>query len=848
MGWIPLIFFFYAIVRAGHERLVRFWSIAAFLCAWLALGDDGGIYQLAYWCVPGLSHFHDPARFLFVTTFALAVMAAVGFELDALRGAPKNALDGGLAACRHCGASLVVRSGLEPGGRSASSLLSPGRASGAGRQAWRSAASAILRRQLQCSTDFGRIFASNHDAYWKRYISDGYRDYGEPDARTIDQFLNSMLPNLAMRYGQQEGGGYEPVSVEAAMNVNDLARIALRRGEPNALQAAGDNGRLHGADAVQRIFRGFPRRPNLPTAAGLPHGLAMYANENRMGRAWLVRRARSIQGHLRVTAALSAPDFRPDRLAILSDRAAGMEPDLDVASAPASVAVASATAHRILLTVDSGSTPALLVYSGVAYPGWRARIDGRRAGDSLRRRRFYRSEDGTRPALRPPHIRPLLGPFGRVRQPAGAAGAGRRGGSGRRGAASAQARRANRCRALAGRAPPGQEREEAVDSCDPFRSPLNATLALLAVLLAIGLRLVALRSDPYAGLSWSSALLTDEGFYTHNARNIALFGHARTDEFSNMLIMPALHYAQALVFRLFGAGSVQARGISVACGLAALPLFFIALRRPLGLRAACLATLFLGLDHVNLLYSRMALMDTPGAFVAVCAFAVWACGIEREGRAAQIRMAAAGALFVSLLAVRGLALIALPAVFVATPREGGPGGSRRTALCAGAAAAAALYLALWWLPNCGEMAHAGHFYLIQQLAPHSLGAAGYNVTNALFGYSQGITAYLLRHSPVLAVLALCGIFAAGPNRSPVERCLALWLIVGVGLLAATRFPAPRYYVLFYPALAGLGAITLDRAAAGRPGAVSRPGAALLAGFLAYHALLLRCTDERAERR
>src|SRR5438876_186795 len=61
---------------------------------------------------------------------------------------------------------------------------------------------------------------------------------------------------------------------------------------------------------------------------------------------------------------------------------------------------------------------------------------------------------------------------------------------------------------------------------------------VVATALAIVLRLVALDSDPYARLSWSSALLTDEGFYIHNARNLVLFGTARTDEFNNMLIMP----------------------------------------------------------------------------------------------------------------------------------------------------------------------------------------------------------------------------------------------------------------------------------------------------------------------
>src|SRR5438132_3330214 len=100
------------------------------------------------------------------------------------------------------------------------------------------------------------------------------------------------------------------------------------------------------------------------------------------------------------------------------------------------------------------------------------------------------------------------------------------------------------------------------------------------------LRIVALDSDPYARLSWSSGLLTDEGFYIHNARNVVLFGTARTDEFNNMLIMPTLHALQVLIFRLFGVGAIQARLISVCSSLLTLPVFYAALRRVFGNRVA----------------------------------------------------------------------------------------------------------------------------------------------------------------------------------------------------------------------------------------------------------------------
>src|SRR5437773_1084880 len=102
--------------------------------------------------------------------------------------------------------------------------------------------------------------------------------------------------------------------------------------------------------------------------------------------------------------------------------------------------------------------------------------------------------------------------------------------------------------------------------------PWMRIVALLCITLMVGLRLVALNSDAYWRLSWSSALFTDEGFYIHNARNLVLFGHARTDDFNNALLMPTLHLVQVAVFRCFGVGVNQARMISVVCSLLTLAL------------------------------------------------------------------------------------------------------------------------------------------------------------------------------------------------------------------------------------------------------------------------------------
>jgi hypothetical protein len=77
VGILPLMAAFAAWkVRAE----ARFWLVVAALSLWLAMGTSAGLYIVAYYLLPGLKAFHDPARWLIVTDFALCVAAALGWE------------------------------------------------------------------------------------------------------------------------------------------------------------------------------------------------------------------------------------------------------------------------------------------------------------------------------------------------------------------------------------------------------------------------------------------------------------------------------------------------------------------------------------------------------------------------------------------------------------------------------------------------------------------------------------------------------------------------------------------------------------------------------------------------
>jgi hypothetical protein len=379
----------------------------------------------------------------------------------------------------------------------------------------------------------------------------------------------------------------------------------------------------------------------------------------------------------------------------------------------------------------------------------------------------------------------------------------------------------------------------------------------------IVLRCVALDSDAYPRLSWSSALLTDEGFYLHNARNRILFGHPETDQFNNRLIMPLLDAVQTGVFHLFGVSVVSARAISVVLGLLTLPVFFDALRRAFGLRTALIGLLLLGLDHVSLLYSRLALMDTPAAFVLVCAFWLWVRSGEGEsGRRGLLWLALCGLTLGICYGVRGLGALVYPVPLLLLgweswkARRSGASGSKSRfetgpggfvgllCLLGGLLVALGIYGVVWYLPNRAELTRVNHFYLFYQLIPASLGNVRFDITQALFGDERGYSSYLFRHAPVQFVLALLGLTAWAIRGGKVglrpalhgnAMYLGLWLVIAWSVFGIVRYSPPRYYIVFYPALTGVAAL-----AVGHVGAVARTvwrhraERTLLGGFLTYH--------------
>ena len=363
-------------------------------------------------------------------------------------------------------------------------------------------------------------------------------------------------------------------------------------------------------------------------------------------------------------------------------------------------------------------------------------------------------------------------------------------------------------------------------------------LLLLACLLV---RIAWLDADPPPWLSWSTGIYTDEGFYTLDARHLALFGTLAPGDFHDRLLSPLLSLLQQGVFVLFGAGLMQARLLSVLFGLLTVGVFWLGLRRAWGARAADFGALFLGLAPPFALYNRLALQETPTVFWLVLAFTLWAYGARRPAL-----YAVAGLCVAVGIVFKGLALLAVPAVLTGEPTPpqaasppapahrasaagttGGVGVSGKMVekmagltssssrfgrtpseagrwVLSGLLLGLALYAALWYLPHHAELARMTTFYRVHQMQPHSWSGLGLNVRRAFLGGERGAFPYLLALLPVPCALVGWGLWKRG-EWDGAGRFFALWLACGLLFCLMSSYAPSRYYVLFLPALAGLAA-------------------------------------------
>jgi 4-amino-4-deoxy-L-arabinose transferase-like glycosyltransferase len=181
------------------------------------------------------------------------------------------------------------------------------------------------------------------------------------------------------------------------------------------------------------------------------------------------------------------------------------------------------------------------------------------------------------------------------------------------------------------------------------------------VLLAALLRGLFPTADPpwrtTVGVVWH-----DEGAWTHNARNKALWGVWQTDNWNPLYVAPVFTGLEYASFRAFGVGLWQARVPPALLGVAAVALLGLGVGIAGGRQAGLVAALLLATNYVGVMYDRAALMEGPMTALIVASWWAFARAQERPAWGAVAAVFAMLAYFTKAVAICYVAALGLAAL------------------------------------------------------------------------------------------------------------------------------------------------------------------------------------------
>lgn len=392
---------------------------------------------------------------------------------------------------------------------------------------------------------------------------------------------------------------------------------------------------------------------------------------------------------------------------------------------------------------------------------------------------------------------------------------------------------------------------------------------LAVLLLAAALRFVFPTADPpwraTVGIVWH-----DEGAWVHNARNKALFGTWRQDEWNPLFIAPIFTGLEYLSFAAFGTGLRQARLVSQVMGLLSVALLGLGVARLGGRRAGLMAALLLATNYVYVMWNRAALMEaTMTSFIVASWYAAvraatspwWGFVAGLLAVAAYFTKAAAAFYVAALALVAAWPLAArMGRHWRARRREGRAGGAGRPGdppeggwtdpdargpllMLAGLAAGAAVALAAFVGPHWHEYWFYNWQMSVTRKPSYTLRAVVDRVSWLPIVHDFFTRMYLVT---VVASVALVGRLARWREAPSAERLLVAWVGLGVLELVVHDVGNERRLVFLVPALVAVTALALGRdgrlvppALASWPRRRALPAlpAVLLAAYVACGALL-----------
>ena len=351
-----------------------------------------------------------------------------------------------------------------------------------------------------------------------------------------------------------------------------------------------------------------------------------------------------------------------------------------------------------------------------------------------------------------------------------------------------------------------------------------AGLLLLVLAVAALLRGAFPLADPPwetpVGVVWH-----DEGAWTHNARNKALWGTwtVDRDNWNPMYVAPVFTALEYASFETFGVGLWQARLVSMLAGVLAVAALGAGVARLGGRGAGLIAAALLATNYVWVMYSRAALMEAT--MVAFCVAGWWAFVNATTGRHAGWAVVAATCAWLAYFTkasavffVAGMGLVCVAGLVETwwAGREGGGHVGQR----GGAHHDAPLRVMLGALVGVGALAFLA--FVLPNLADYVFYNWQMSVTRKP---SYTVRAFVDRFSwfPVVhdiftrmwftfvvALTAGIGLLVRWRDTRAGERLLLAWIVVGTAELLVHDVGNERRLVFLIPALIGVAALALGR--------------------------------------
>lgn len=345
-------------------------------------------------------------------------------------------------------------------------------------------------------------------------------------------------------------------------------------------------------------------------------------------------------------------------------------------------------------------------------------------------------------------------------------------------------------------------------------SKRTAPVVIAMALLALVPRALWLTADPPAdrpvGIVWH-----DEGAWVHNARNRALWGIWRTDEWNPMYVAPVFTGLEYVAFSAFGVGTWQARTVPVVSGLSAVIGLWWGLSVLAGRHAALFGMALLGTNFFFIMWNRAALMESTLAAWLVLSWACYAQAQQRPAWGLAAGAAAVLAFFTKAAAAFFLAAIGLEAAVVLAlgwspllcrltgAKSPGHLATRAATLTlVGLAAAAAVAVLVFVLPNWREFQFYNWQMSVTRKPAYTLSAFMQRASWLPVAHDVFSRIWLVL---LMGAIALVTIAARWWTTASAARLLALWVLLGLSELVFHDSGNDRRYVMLVPPLIGLAA-------------------------------------------